>query len=70
VRVANFESFELVAVGIVSIAASFRLFVVYKPPSTSDNDPVPIVHITHHTLKRLYRKTLRSFYGVIYIFPK
>lgn len=37
---AKFDSLELVAVDIVSTESSFRLFVVYRPPSTSDYDPL------------------------------
>ena len=38
----KFESLEMAVVDIVSTASSFRLFVVYRPPSCSDYDPVSL----------------------------
>jgi exonuclease III len=38
----KYESLELVVIDIVSTASCFRLFVAYRPPSSSDYDPVSL----------------------------
>ena len=42
----KFESLELVIIDIVGTAASFRLFVVYRPPSSSDYDPESLSYVS------------------------
>ena len=39
---AKFESLELVSVDVVSASSSFRLFVIYRPPFSSDYDPISL----------------------------
>jgi hypothetical protein len=41
-----FESLELVVIDIVSSASFFRLFVVHRPPCTSDYDPVSLSYVS------------------------
>jgi len=42
----KFESLELVVIDIVDTAACFRLFVVYRPPSSSDYDPESLSYVS------------------------
>jgi len=57
----KFESLEVVALVIVSTASGFRLFVVFRPPSSSDNDPVSMsfTSLICECIEAIYRKILR-----------
>ena len=45
-KAVKFESLELVSVDVVSASSNFTLFVIYRPPFSSDYDPISLSYIT------------------------